>query len=222
MEFPERAGVMILGSCHLFPQSMLPLFIFEPRYRTMLAEAIESHGMFVLAMKRPDGPGERPCTVAGLGLVRVAIRNPNGTSNLVLQGLTRVRLGKLLQTKPYRMHLIEPLSAEPAQSLVTDALVARVLDLVETRLRSASHVAPAILTRLAGEKSGPVHIEDCLETLRRVDDPGALADLITSLLIPDPIMRQIILQTVEVEERLRHLVHFLMGDLTSGSGESEE
>ena len=39
MEIPDRAGVMILGECNLFPQALLPLFIFEPRYRTMLAEA---------------------------------------------------------------------------------------------------------------------------------------------------------------------------------------
>ena len=76
---------MILGNCHLFPQAMLPLFIFEPRYRTMLAESLESHRMFCLAMKRPDVSGERPCEFAGLGVVRVAVKNPNGTSNLILQ-----------------------------------------------------------------------------------------------------------------------------------------
>ena len=50
MEIPDRAGVMILGERNLFPQAILPLFIFEPRYRAMLAESLESHRMFCLAM----------------------------------------------------------------------------------------------------------------------------------------------------------------------------
>jgi Lon protease-like protein len=223
MEFPPQAGVMILGNCHLFPQSMLPLFIFEPRYRAMLAEALESHCMFCLAMKRPDDTGERPCDVAGLGLVRVAVKNPNGTSNLILQGLTRVRLGKVLRTRPFRVHEIEPLVAEPADNLITDALVARALDLIETLLRTGPAVPPAVLAQLTGAgKDTPVQIEDCVEALRRVEDPGAFADLVTALLLPDPIMRQVILQTVPVEERLRHLVHFLMGEVNRASQESAE
>lgn len=222
MEFPDRAGVMILGNCHLFPQAMLPLFIFEPRYRAMLAESLESHRMFCLAMKRPDVSGERPCEFAGLGVVRVAVKNPNGTSNLILQGLTRVRLGKALQTRPYRIHRIEPVESELAETLVADALVGRTLDLVDARLRLQHSLPPAVLTQLVGDPGEqPIRIEDCLEALRRVDDPGALADLIATLLLPDPMMRQIILQTVNVEERLRHLVHFLVGEVSRASKGSE-
>jgi Lon protease-like protein len=219
MEFPDRAGVMILGNCHLFPQSMLPLFIFEPRYRTMLAEALDGHRMFCLAMKRPDTAGERPCEIAGIGLVRVAVKNANGTSNLILQGISRVRLGRSVQTRPYRVHLIEPLDPEPRESLVTDALVARTLDLVDARLRLQDTVPQAVMTQLVGaiNPEEPIRIETCLEALRRVEDPGALSDLIATLLLPDPMMRQIILQTVNVEERLRHLVHFLVGEVARAS-----
>ncbi len=213
---------MILGNGHLFPQSLVPLFIFEPRYRTLLAEALSSHRMFCLAMKRPDRPGEQPCDVVGLGLVRMAVKHTNGTSNLILQGLSRVRLGAVVQTRPYRVHLIEPLMAEPKESLVADALVARSLDLVDAFLQLKSPVPQAVLTQLVGSENPeqPVKIETCLEALRRVEDPGALADLVATLLLPDPMMRQIILQTVEVEERLRHLIHFLVGEVARISRES--
>ncbi|MEY2788462.1 MAG: hypothetical protein RLZZ34_1605 [Verrucomicrobiota bacterium] len=84
MLIPDRMGVMILGEASLFPQAMMPLFIFEPRYREMLAESLESHRMFCLAMQRTGAKRESPCRIATLGLVRASVRNPNGTSNLVL------------------------------------------------------------------------------------------------------------------------------------------
>jgi ATP-dependent Lon protease len=215
MEIPDRAGVMVLGGCHLFPQAMGPLFIFEPRYRTLLAEALGGDRMFCLAMQQPGVKQERPCRIAGLGLIRVSVNNPNGTSNLMLQGLSRVRLGKQVQTKPYRVHLIEPMVAEPKESLVIDALMARTVDLVETRLRLGPQLPLPPLTQLAGGRSStePVQVEDCIRALRRLDDPGVLADLVTTLLLPDPAMRQLVLQAVDLEERLRHVVHFLMGEV---------
>ncbi|HAB17067.1 MAG TPA: hypothetical protein DCE44_11525 [Verrucomicrobiales bacterium] len=222
MEFPDSAGVMILNNCDLFPLSRLPLFIFEPRYRTMLADALESHRMFCLALRRPDSAREQPCEVAGLGLVRVSVQNTNGTSNLVLQGLTRVRLGKAVQTRPYRVHLIEPLIPEPTDSLVADALVARTLELVEARLKFGNPLPLAVVTQLSSDDTvGPPQIENLIRALDRIGDPGTLADLVARLFLPDPMMRQLILQTVNIEERLRHLVHFLVEEVARTSNDND-
>ena len=89
MEIPDRAGVMVLSGACLFPQALLPLFIFEPRYRQMLAASLDGHRMFVIAMARPGSTRETPLPVAGLGLVRASVENDDGTSNLVVQGLSR-------------------------------------------------------------------------------------------------------------------------------------
>ena len=214
MEIPDRAGVMILGGCNLFPQALFPLFIFEPRYRSMLAETLETNRMFCLAMQKPGVTRETPCTVAGLGLVRASVLNENGTSHLILQGLVRVRLKKAVRYKPYRQHLIEPLVAPAHDSLIVDALVARTLELVEARLGLGTKLPLAMLQQLAG---GPaqqtVDIEACIRALRQITDPGALADFVATMLLSDGLARQVILQTVEIEERLKHLVHFLMGEI---------
>lgn len=214
MEIPDRAGVMILGECNLFPQALLPLFIFEPRYRAMLAESLETHRMFCLAMQKPGVARETPCEIAGLGLVRASVLNENGTSNLILQGLTRVRLGKAVRYKPYRQHILEPIEDDPSESLVVDALVARLLELVGSRLRLGTKLPLALLQQLAGgEAKGSVRVEDCLASLRQIEDAGVLTDLVATMLLPDGVKRQIILQTVPLEERLQHLVHFLMGEI---------
>jgi Lon protease-like protein len=223
MTLPERIGVMILGEASLFPRALLPLRIFEPRYRAMLADALTDHRLFCLAMQRPDATRESPARVATLGLIRAAVENSDGTSNLVLQGLVRVRLGKVVRYKPYREHLIEPLLPEPKDSLVVDALVNRTLDLVDTRLRQGQALPLEVIQQLAGGPSteGSAKVEDCTSALRRLEDPGHLADLVATMLLPSPLARQVILQTLDVEQRLKHLVHFLLREVDEQSAADE-
>ena len=215
MEIPDRAGVMILGGSNLFPQALLPLFIFEPRYRTLLSEALEGQRMFCIAMQKPGAKRESPCPIAGLGLIRASVLNDNGTSNLVLLGITRVRLGRLVQTRPYRQHLIETVSAPETESLAADALAERALDLVERRLQMATHLPAALLHPLVPKAAaeGAVRVEDCMNALREIECRGALADLIASLLLSDGGARQTILQSLDIEERLRHLNRFLTAEI---------
>src|SRR6187397_1688519 len=109
MELPKSVGVMILPSVNLFPHAILPLFIFEPRYRRMLQDALESHRMFCVAMQRPGADSEAPSRVAGIGLIRASVENPDGTSNMILQGLARVSMGRALRRRPYRVHSVQAL-----------------------------------------------------------------------------------------------------------------
>src|SRR6185436_17665412 len=93
MKIPPEVPVMTLPNATLFPHALLPLYIFEPRYRQMLSDALRSHRMFAVAMQRPGNTRETPAPVAGLGLIRVAVKHGDGTSHLILQGLARVELG---------------------------------------------------------------------------------------------------------------------------------
>src|SRR5438034_1301972 len=103
MDLPREVPVMTLPSAILFPQALLPLYIFEPRYRQMLTDALNSHRMFSVAMQRPGRSREVPSTIAGLGLIRVSVAHKDGTSHLILQGLARVKLAETVRYKPYRV-----------------------------------------------------------------------------------------------------------------------
>ena len=92
MKLPSEVAVMTLPEATLFPQALLPLYIFEPRYRQMLADALHSNRMFSVAMQRPGSTREAPSPVAGLGLIRVSVGHRDGTSHLILQGIARVEL----------------------------------------------------------------------------------------------------------------------------------
>src|SRR5712691_8542413 len=135
MKLPREVPVMTLPNATLFPQALLPLYIFEPRYRQMLADALRSDRMFSVAMQKPGRRRETPSPVAGLGLIRASVRHRDGTSHLILQGLARVQLETTLRYKPYRIHRIRPLESLPGDTVRVDALVARVRELLEERTR---------------------------------------------------------------------------------------
>src|SRR5437667_11962747 len=134
MVMPREVPVMTLPNAILFPQAMLSLYIFEPRYQRMLADALSSHRMFSVAMQKPGRSRETPCSVAGLGLIRASVARKDGTSNLVLQGIARVELTGTVRYKHYRVHRIRALESTATDSVAVDALTVKVLVLVSERL----------------------------------------------------------------------------------------
>src|SRR5437870_582166 len=100
MKLPQEIAVMSLPDAILFPQALLPLYIFEPRYRAMLKDALATHRMFSVALMReqprPGMTEPEPCDVACVGVVRAAVEMPDGTSNVLLQGLHRVRFTEFI------------------------------------------------------------------------------------------------------------------------------
>jgi len=212
---------MTLPSATLFPQALLPLYIFEPRYRKMLSDSLKSERMFSVAMQKPGRSRETPCLVAGLGLIRVSVDHKDGTSHLILQGITRVELCETVQTKPYRVHNIRPLPAQSTDSVVIDALVAKVHELVRARVEIAPCPFPfPVLKKTSGQKkkvppsTGPkFSAKDVLEYLESLPDADQVADLVSCALLPGHLERQTILETVELDKRLKHLIHFLMDEI---------
>ncbi len=221
MDIPSQVPVMTLRDATLFLQSLLPLYIFEPRYRKMLADSLKTERMFSVAMQKPGRSRETPCIVAGLGLIRVSVDHQDGTSHLILQGITRVELRETIQYKPYRIHNIRPLQPDNTDSVVIDALLAKVHELVRLRMDIGPCPFPfPVLKKSADQKvkltSDPPKFsaKDVLEYLESLPDAEQVADLVSCALLPDHLERQTILETVELDKRLKHLIHFLMHEIS--------
>src|SRR5205807_5707299 len=124
---------MPLPGALLFPHALLPLYIFEPRYRQMLEHALTHHRIFSVALVKPDrAEWQSPADffhTAGVGLIRACVGRGDGTSNLILQGLERVRFTSFSQDMPFPIATIEPLESESQSSVETEALAAKVLEL---------------------------------------------------------------------------------------------
>jgi Lon protease-like protein len=120
---------MVLSDCHLFPGCLLPLYIFEERYRMMLAHALQSHRMFCIGNRDEDAGGDEihPHTTAGL--VRACVQQEDGTSHLLLLGIRRIRMKRWSQEKPFRIAMVEPVETHiPDLDQVMD-LKTKTLDL---------------------------------------------------------------------------------------------
>lgn len=215
---PTSVGVMILSNAVLFPGAMLPLRIFEPRYRRMLKDALASHRMFCVAMQRPGNMRETPLPVAGLGVIRYAVTDEDGTSRLLLQGIARVELGPVKRYKPYRLQGIRPLlcDAGDEDKPEVDALRFKALELAERRMATSPPVSMDLFQSLANEGLDIGPVESCMRSLRAIANPGQLADVLALLLIEDAFFRQLILQAHDVALRYRSLVSILAEGL-SGS-----
>src|SRR3954447_5841679 len=114
---PDEVPVMTLPNTTFFPQALLPLHIFETRYRQMLRDVLASNRLFAVAgldLQRLSEPGqfEPPHRVASVGIIRACQKNDNGTSNLLLQGLCRVEILKIIRDEPYRRIRIRALSSQ--------------------------------------------------------------------------------------------------------------
>ena len=112
MLIPGKTPLMILSNATLFPGAILPLHIFEPRYRRMLSDVLESHRMFAIAMRRHGTRREVPMPVAGLGVVRVCVGVPDGTSNLLRNPLERQVVLESLDIKTRLVNVSHFLSME--------------------------------------------------------------------------------------------------------------
>jgi uncharacterized protein len=106
------APVFPLPNVVLFPRTVIPLHIFEERYRVMTREALEGDRKIVIALLREGWESdyeESPPVydVACLGRIGQCEELEDGKYNVVLEGLQRVRLLREVQQKPYRRAEIE-------------------------------------------------------------------------------------------------------------------
>lgn len=195
VQLPETMPVMALAGATLFPDALLPLRIFEPRYRQMLSTVLAGDRIFAVGMVRPDTGEEEIFPVAGAGLVRACVAQPDGTSQLILQGLGRVRFDSFEQTEPYlvgRAGAFETIVEDEKDCLEPQ----RELREICADLVSRGIELPDAFVRAVGE----------------IHDPAVLGDLFAQHLVRDPMSAQRILSEPKLPARLRDLVSTLRAE----------
>lgn len=189
---PDEVPVMTLPGTAFFPQALMPLHIFEPRYRQMLRDVLASNRLFAVAGLNPDprsgiGQFEPPFRVASVGIIRACQKNDNGTSNLLLQGLCRVEILRIVADEPYRRIQVRALASEAGASLEENQALRRELSrLLNLKLKLA-----------------PAGYGEMTAFLKTVDDPEAFVDIAAFSLCEDARLKQTLLETLDVHRRLQ-------------------
>lgn len=197
LQLPKTIPLMPLPGVVLMPHALLPLFIFEHRYREMLSDCLETHRIYAVPMMKPGVQEvtclEEMCDVAGVGLIRACVNNPDGTSNLILQGLRRVKIRRLFEDFSYRTGEVEELRIHTESPALESASLENLRQLCEA-VRDAGHPLPPVLDEQL--QNDQAH-------------PSDLADLAGSAFVKDPIRLQELLEELIVEKRIEKLLDFL-------------
>ncbi len=191
-----------------FPHTLLPLHIFEARYRAMVTDVLGRDRRLAVVGLKPGYEatyeGRPPVyDVMGVGRIVQWARLASGRYNLVLRGETRARIERELPTDTlYRMVVATPLAETGTEGPDVAALAGGVKD----RCRK-------ILTAVG--RTG-AELEQSLDAL---DQPGELCDQVASAMVPTPAVRQALLEELNVERRLERLVAALDDLLSHFTGE---
>lgn len=178
-----------LPNAQLFPGALLPLHVFEPRYRAMLPWCLEHERAIGIATLRPgyeaDYHGAPPVhEVLGVGLVIAAEELDDGRWNCIVRGVERARLvGELTTTQPFRLGTVAPLASRPVDP--EHPLVGRLHGLV-AQIAEDNPPARNALTLLVAN----------------TPDPGELCDVVSHNLVQDVAQRQALLEALDVAARL--------------------
>lgn len=174
----------------LFPGALLPLHVFEPRYRTMLAECLrtEPHEFGVVLITRGSevGGGDERSDLGTVARIEALSRSDDGRYALLARGTTRVRVRRWLADDPFPQAMVDELDEagtgpDDIRSEEAAAAVRRVEALLSELGSSVPDEAAGPGTRLWELCARlPVNALD-RQRLLAADDPSARAALLVEL-----------------------------------------
>jgi Lon protease-like protein len=200
-----------LPNCVLLPGGLMPLHVFEPRYRQLTRDCLAGEQVMGVARLRPGYEADydgRPAVYSQLGVGKVMASEelPDGRYLLLLRGIARVDLVEELparkQYREIRARILADKQVDPAQLTACHAKLVGLCDR---------------LAQLLEQGGGQ------LRDLVRTGDPGACADAVAAALAQDPDERQVLLEClcpVSRLERTIQLVGSLLCELAPCEGEA--
>lgn len=178
----------------LFPGALLPLHVFEPRYRELVRDVLASHRALAIAhVIDPDADmGGNPliAETAGVGTIVEHMELPGGRFNIVLLGRARVHLRELPFAPPYRRAEATVLSApDPHVPSVEMAALA---------------AATSAFAKLVRERDPDFKLR-----IPREAPPSIVIDACAHHLVLNPGDRQAILELLDVRRRAQRVTEVL-------------
>lgn len=218
IDFAKPIPLFPLPTCALLPHATVPLHVFEPRYRKMTREALDSRGLIAMAVFKGDqwqqeyenNPPIRDHVCVGYIVQHQKLED--GRYNILLQGVCRAKVVREVEHESYRLAVLEPTETEQPMEI----------DLSEQRECIEALLNRPRMKQLAAV--GAVH-----QWLSREVPTAAMIDLAILTLCSDIEQRYAMLAEPDVEARaawleqhLRQTDELLVKAERLGSGVSEE
>jgi ATP-dependent Lon protease len=192
----QRLPVLPLKETVVFPESMTPLAVGQERSVKLIDDVVSGERMLALFTVRDnevETPGwEDIYDVGTVAVVHKMIKVPDGTLRILVQGVQRVRLVRPVSDEPYLVGELEDAPDEVPDSPEVEALTRNV----QQQFAQIIGMTPYLP-------------EELQLAAANVDDSSALTHLVASTLRLKTEERQELLETTNVEERLRKITHIL-------------
>ena len=189
---PATLAVLPLKDTVVFPQTVTTLAIGQPRSVALIDDVVSGARLLGLLTARDpsiETPGwDDIYRVGTLAVVHKMIKFPDGTLQILVGGLQRVALVEPAASEPFLVGRLEALPDENAETPEVEALTRNI----QTMFARIIGLAPYL----------PAELQLAVSNL---DDPSALAHLVASTLRIPTEERQEILETLDLERRLRHI-----------------
>jgi ATP-dependent Lon protease len=200
VEIPHVLPILPLRETVVFPESMTPLAIGQERSIKLVDDVVAGDRMLALiATRNPENelPGFEDIYELGTAaVIHKMIRVPDGTLRVLVQGLRRIRLAKQVQNEPYLIGEFVEVPDELVETREVEALTRNVQNL---------------FARIIGLV--PYLPEELQLAAANVDDPSALCHLVASTMRIKTEEKQQLLETANVDERLREVSRILNREL---------
>jgi len=212
---PEYIDIPIvpLPNVTFFPQTFLPLHVFEPRYRTMTSNCLAGDRLMGVSLLKEgwqkDYFGRPPiCKTFGIGKIINSERQEDGCYNIVLEGVFRARTIEEFPTQPYRTARASVLQDAPIDG--RRAQVGEMMKALRTLTAQLTRRLPQLKETVASAFAAHPH-------------PLVVANQLASALVIDAYDRQSILEQDDPLRRLqllliqvRNLIHQLSDQVHEG------
>src|SRR6187399_1179923 len=203
LSIPDELPILPLRDTVLYPNSFMPLAVARESSVKLIDEAI-SAGKLVGVFTQRDAGVEEPqkddlYEVGTASHIHKMFKLPDGSLRLIVQGLARVTLDEVLETRPYLRARVSPApeALDDTDALEIDALLRNI----KTNFQQVVSLSPLL--------------SDDLQTLAsNITEPGRLSDFIASSLttIATPV-KQEVLETLDVRTRMDTLNRILIKEL---------
>ncbi len=196
-QLPDTLPLVPLRESVVFPRLVVPLGVGREKSVAALNAATSGEPKLIVLAAQKDGEVDeidengvyRVGTVANVARI---LRIPDGSAQIIVQGLQRVRIERFVRTDPYFVVSISPLPDEIEPGIELEALMRNVKGLFEQYVSSGGSVLPEHAVQV-----------------KSTDDPAYLADLVAASPELSLEQKQQLLETRSVTERLKILTVFL-------------
>jgi ATP-dependent Lon protease len=201
VEYGNELPILPIRNAVLFPGAVAPFDVGREKSVALVEDVdnLSSPVIAIFAQRDPstDDPGHEDLYPVGCAArVLKALKHSSGNYSLILQGLSRIRLDKILSDRPYLKARIEKIAEPETEDVEAEALALSLRDIAKQLIQLMPE-----LPREAGS------------LIDSIQAPGALADLVAANLDAPVEEKAHLIETLDVKERIRKVLRLLTRQL---------